>query len=92
MKTNFSLPAVRLARSGARQRISEERLGAGKLFELRGDHRGDRIDLTDGIVWVTQPGDLEDHLLMSGDSLLITRPGRIIAQGLADSKLRVVSK
>ena len=92
MKTNNSFPAVRPARAGARQRIIEAQLGVGGLYELQGDHRGDRIDLTAGMVWITQPGDPEDHLLQLGDSLLITRPGRVIAQGMAESKIRIISR
>ena len=92
MKTTFSFPNVHLTGPKVGQRISETRLGTGSLYELQGDHRGDRIELTSGMIWVTQPGDPEDHLLEHGDTLLITRPGRIIAQGLAESTLMVVEK
>ncbi len=93
MKTNFlSHPLAQLARPKSRRSVTEVRIRAHSLFRLPGDHRGDRIDVMAGTIWVTQPGDAADHLLQCGESLPITRPGMVVAQGLSDSRLRVVSR
>jgi hypothetical protein len=91
MKTNFSpLPAVRPSQRKTRQPANEVNIGARSTFHLLGNHRGDRIDVLTGLIWVTQPGDTEDHLLRRGESFVITHTGTVVAQGMAESALRVV--
>ncbi|HEY3344710.1 MAG TPA: DUF2917 domain-containing protein [Anaerolineaceae bacterium] len=90
MKTNtFSLPAVHSSQQQANRPAAEVRIGTRSLYRLQGDHRGERIDVVAGLVWVTQPGDGADHLLQPGESLMITRPGTVIAEGMTESVVRV---
>jgi hypothetical protein len=91
MKTNFlPLPAVRPSQGKAGQPANEVRIRARSTFHLLGNHRGERIDVLTGLVWLTQPGDTEDHLLRRGESFVITHTGTVVAQGMAESALRVV--
>jgi hypothetical protein len=34
-------------------------------------------------VWVTEEGDLEDHIVDAGDVLIVAHPGRTVVQALA---------
>lgn len=93
MKTNsVSLPGLRLAGQNIRRPAAEVRLGQSDLYRLPGDHRGEWISVLAGIVWVTLPGDPQDYLLSKGDSLLIDHKGDVVLQGMADSRLRMISR
>jgi hypothetical protein len=87
-----SHPLDRPSGPKSRRSVTEVRIRANSLFRLPGDHRGERIDVLAGIVWITQPGDAADHLLKRGDSLPITHPGMVVAQGISESQLQVVSQ
>jgi hypothetical protein len=67
----------------------EKCLSAGEFIRFEGNHRQEWIQVLRGMVWVTQPGDGIDHILKSGDRLLVHRPGLVLAQGLANSTLRI---
>ena len=88
----LSHPLAHQTRQNRRRSVTEVRIRTNSLFRLPGDHRGERIDVMAGLVWVTQPGDAVDHLLQCGESLPITHPGMVVAQGMSDSRLRVVSQ
>lgn len=91
MKTNtLSLPAAHSSQRKANRPAAEVRIGTRSLYRLQGDHRGERIDVVAGLVWVTQSGDTQDHLLQHGESLEITRPGTVLAEGMAESAVRVI--
>lgn len=42
-----------------------------------------------GIVWITQEGDVEDHVLEQGDEFQPSRRGRIVIWALTDSQVEV---
>ncbi len=37
-----------------------------------------------GVLWITQDGDPEDHILERGERFTVTRPGRLVVQGMRD--------
>ena len=53
---------------------------------------GARIEVTLGRVWVTEPGDLDDHFLARGDSHRLASAGRVVIEsdGAHAAVLRVV--
>jgi hypothetical protein len=61
----------------------------GELFKMEGDQRQTRITCLEGILWVTQPKDEQDHMLTSGQSTLITEPGLVLIQGIPNGKARI---
>ena len=44
-----------------------------------------------GAAWITQEGDAEDRLLRQSERCQITRRGRIVAQGLSEAHLLVLT-
>lgn len=56
-----------------------------------GRRRRDVIRCLQGKIWLTQEGDLEDHLLRFGDVFLAARTGRILVSALEDSRVEVSS-
>jgi len=54
-------------------------LQANELLNLD-DARGSTIRVARGQVWITQYGDLADHVLDAGDSWAIERNGRTVLQ------------
>lgn len=38
-----------------------------------------------GMVWITQPGDPEDHILQANESLKITKKGMTVVQALPEA-------
>ena len=37
-----------------------------------------------GVLWITQDGDPEDYILERGERFTVTRPGRVVIQGMRD--------
>ena len=79
--------------TAGRQRIkkaTEVRLGYREIYQQDGDLRGVKIISMEGQVWVTQPGDPDDHTLGPGECFTINRPGRVVVQGMNPSRFRLV--
>lgn len=80
--------------SGTRQGASAPSLMTLPIGEARTlRHRaGARIEVTSGRVWLTEPGDLDDHFVTSGESLLLHHNGPVVVQsdGASVAVLRIV--
>ncbi|HEX7864847.1 MAG TPA: DUF2917 domain-containing protein [Variovorax sp.] len=66
-------------------------LPVGAAHTLR--HRaGARLEVTSGRVWLTEPGDLDDHFVAGGESLMLHHDGPIVIQsdGTSPAVLRIV--
>lgn len=44
-----------------------------------------------GILWVTRSGDLEDHVLMPGERLLVNHGGKVVIEAMRESQMRITS-
>jgi hypothetical protein len=55
---------------------------------------GARIEVTRGRVWLTVPGDLADHFVAGGESMLLRDDGPIVIQsdGRGAAVLRIVGR
>ena len=62
--------------------INLETEEAQKLDAVR---PGTVIRCQDGILWITQDGDRDDHILKAGDTFTVTRKGNIVLQALNSS-------
>lgn len=56
-------------------------LEAGEVVTLD-DAAGTRIQARQGVVWVTQEGDLDDHILGPGEALVLECNGRTVVQAM----------
>ena len=56
------------------------------LLRLDPGQPGARVLCTTGTLWLTQQGDLNDHLLKAGQSFVLDQPGTVLAQGLPSGK------
>ena len=56
-------------------------LEAGQVVTLD-DAQGTRILTRAGTVWVTEEGEMRDHVVDAGDALVVARPGRTVVQAL----------
>ena len=63
-------------------------LETGEVLSLD-DARGLRIRPKAGTVWVTEEGDLNDHIIGPGDSLVIAHDGRTVVQAMAHSWIAI---
>ena len=67
---------------------TEHTLGAREIERLSGVAKGDMIICTRGILWVTQEGDLDDHLLRSGDQFIANRHGVVLVEAMTPGACR----
>lgn len=75
MDVNSSSAAVHLPRGAVRSYVG---------------HRGAGITVLKGRVWLTQPNDLDDHILQDGESFAFSGSGPVVVEALSDaSVLRV---
>ncbi len=61
----------------------------GKLWLAEGNYRWRAILCLQGAIWITQDGDLRDHVIEAGEMFLISQPGKVIVQALADARLQI---
>jgi hypothetical protein len=68
--------------------LPERRLRAQKVERLAKIDRGDAILVTQGILWVTQEGDLQDYIVKEGERFVANRHGSLVVEALTDASLR----
>ena len=56
------------------------------LLNLRAP-KGSTIECDRGLVWITQEGEPDDHWLPAGDSLVLTRAGRVVIEAAQASRV-----
>jgi hypothetical protein len=88
MKTNFlthslSVPVI----LGTDIRDDVVHLHAKEILELENQKGGIHLTILSGTAWVTQPGDLDDHLLQANESLDITHQGLVLIQAMPEAVL-----
>ncbi|MGB9673600.1 MAG: DUF2917 domain-containing protein [Anaerolineales bacterium] len=59
------------------------------VHHLDGDARGTEIHCLQGILWVTQQDDGQDYVLQSGDSMVVSRRGRVVIEAINDAIVRI---
>jgi hypothetical protein len=67
------------------------RLGAEQLFSIDGA-AGRCLVVFQGKVWITQEGDLRDHVVQSGESFSFDRAGLALVEALEPSSLAVLGE
>ncbi len=68
--------------------LTDITLSRHQLWKLDGDRRGDVISCSNGSLWITQEGDLKDHVVESGEMFWVTRPGTVVVQALKDAQFK----
>lgn len=56
-------------------------LRPGQVLALQ-DAAGTRIEACRGVVWITEEGDLQDHIVGPGEARIVARGGRTLVQAL----------
>ena len=69
-------------------RKPELALDTGQILTLD-DAEGLRILARRGAVWVTEEGDVKDHIVRPGDTLIVAHPGRTVVQALQPSWISI---
>jgi hypothetical protein len=64
-------------------------LNSGELYPFNGNSRGTQILCQKGRLWVTQEGDLEDYILLAGDSFQVTQRGKVLIESLCEARLKI---
>jgi hypothetical protein len=64
------------------------RLETGQVISLD-DASGTRIRTRLGTVWVTEEGDLDDHIVGPGDARVVAHGGRTVVQALSPSWISI---
>jgi hypothetical protein len=82
-KINGSAMEVQVIISDTRSEIDLE---SDQLLKLEFGQPGACIRCTTGTLWLTQQGDLDDHLLKAGQSFTLDQPGIALVQGLPCGK------
>lgn len=64
-------------------------LRAGQFWRGDGDNCWRAILCRTGVVWITQNGDLRDHVIAAGEMFLVSQPGTVIAQALVAARIEI---
>lgn len=66
--------------------LALKQLAQGSLLTLR-KAQGRGVAVFSGRLWITQEGDLRDFIVEAGDSVRFDRPGPVVIEALADTRL-----
>ena len=67
-------------------------MATGEVHAIDAGHRRrDVIRCVAGRLWLTQEGDLQDHLLQAGDVFITAHAGLILVSALENSRVEVAS-
>ena len=64
-------------------------LGENDIFELDSSRKNASVQCLDGIVWITQKDDPEDHFIKKGQSFSISSAGKVLIQGIPQARARI---
>ena len=64
-------------------------LRKGELWRLENDVRGLSVVCMEGMLWITQEGDLKDYVLAPGQRFVVARRGSVVVGACTDARLRV---
>ncbi len=68
---------------------AEIRLGRSGLYRM-GDYRpGTTIICKNGTLWVTQTGDVEDHIIKAGDCYTSPRHGMVVIEAIGEAAVTI---
>ena len=68
---------------------TEIRLQRRDLWRINRVETGSCLSCDTGVLWVTQTGDLEDHILLPGDTVTIARRGKVLVEAMRDAAFHV---
>jgi len=51
--------------------------------------RGSTLSCDSGVLWVTQPGDHRDYILLSGDQMEVTKRGKVLVEAMREATLHL---
>jgi hypothetical protein len=86
---NATIPAMnpfaRVPASFRRSKKPHARIAYGQVFSrLLEETETLRLRVVSGHLWLTMEGKREDHVLVSGQSIAVEGPGRLVAEGIED--------
>jgi hypothetical protein len=64
-------------------------LRKGEIWRFERDLRGLSVVCTEGILWITQEGDLKDYVLEAGQRYVIARRGLVVVEACSDARLQI---
>jgi hypothetical protein len=68
---------------------SELRLRKHGVYRIQSYHPGTAVVCKKGTLWVTQAGDLNDHILAQGDEFVSPKRGSVIIEAIGDSAVSI---
>jgi hypothetical protein len=85
MAKSIGIEVVRCAEERpSRPELRMISLGRREVLVLSGEACQRQILCGAGVLWITQDGDPVDHILERGERFTVTRPGRVVVQGMRD--------
>ena len=67
-------------------KICLQRRGLWRINHVR---PGSSLSCDTGGLWVTQTGDLADYILLPGDTVTITRRGKVLVEAMRDAAFHI---
>jgi hypothetical protein len=64
-------------------------LRSGQLWRADGNNCWRAIMCREGVLWITQTGDLQDHIITAGEMFLISQPGEVLVQALDSARFEI---
>jgi hypothetical protein len=59
------------------------------MARAEGNDRWQAIKCLEGVVWVTQAWDPQDHIITAGHTFRISQPGKVIALALVSARIQI---
>ena len=85
----YSPPPMRVAVSNVQSPVTKVELHSGDLWRMDGDQRWKMIVCLEGRLWITQERDVRDYEVRAGDMFIVTQPGLVLLQALAEACVQI---
>lgn len=89
MEVQIQSLSGRLGRLVSNRPCADVMVSRSEIFELENKRKPVQVICLDGLLWITQNDDPEDHFIHKGQTFTATQPGKVIIQGLPRGKARV---
>jgi hypothetical protein len=51
---------------------------------------GSELACDAGVLWVTQPGDRKDYILLPGDKMIVTSRGKVLVEAMREAAFHLI--
>jgi hypothetical protein len=61
-----------------------------RAYQRLNNKSGSELYCDAGVLWVTQPGDRQDYILLPGDKMVVTTRGKVLVEAMREADFHLI--